>query len=76
MNLVVTALSFRLCAPEGGVNQGPNLTGVLISSANGSTPASPTPSAFTGGANVLGVSVGVWVSFVMFAALMGALLVL
>ena len=70
MKIVVTSLAYQLCAPVGGIDQGANLSasGALTMagnvSANLSTPASPSPSPFTGAA----AGVVVWGCVWMFVA--------
>ncbi|MCJ1280254.1 hypothetical protein MMC21_008081 [Puttea exsequens] len=58
---IVTDLSFRLCAPVGGINEGVNLTGSLTQAGNASLQTTPVPSAFTGGTACVVASAGAWV---------------
>lgn len=73
LSTVVTDLSYKLCAPVRGVNQGANLSGVLTSAGNGSTQPAPSPIAFTGGTAQMAMSTVTWMSVAILGLITGAL---
>lgn len=71
LNSVVTDISYRLCAPVSGINEGANLSGVLTSSRNASTPVIPAPPiTFMGSASCFAVSGG-WIFIAIVVAITG-----
>jgi len=74
VNAVVTDLSYRLCAPVGGINEGTNLSGVRTQASNATMPVPPVPIAFTGGSTLVVANAGIWMSLVVLSVGMGALI--